>query len=68
MGIELVAKARRLRRPVAELPTIWLDRTSGVSNFKMAAWLSRYLRWYLLAFGPRLTVEELNRRTGRIPA
>jgi dolichol-phosphate mannosyltransferase len=66
MGIELVAKARRLRRPVAELPTIWLDRTAGVSNFRMASWLSRYLRWYFLAFGPRLTVEELNRRTGRM--
>ena len=66
MGIELVAKARRLRRPVAALPTIWLDRTAGVSNFKMAAWLSRYLRWYFLAFGPKLTVEELNRRTERL--
>ena len=65
MGIELVAKARRLRRPVAELPTIWLDRTAGVSNFKVAAWLSRYLRWYFLAFGPKLGPEELNRRTGR---
>jgi dolichol-phosphate mannosyltransferase len=66
MGVELVAKARRLRKPVAELPTIWLDRTSGASNFKMAAWLSRYLRWYFFAFGPKLTLEELNRRTGRI--
>lgn len=65
MGIELVAKARRLRRPVAELPTIWLDRTAGVSNFKVASWLSRYLRWYFLAFGPTLTLDELNRRTGR---
>ena len=68
MGIELVAKARRLRRPVAELPTIWLDRTAGVSNFKVATWLSRYLRWYFLAFGPKLTVEGLNRRTGRVVA
>jgi len=68
MGVELVAKARRLRRPVAELPTIWLDRTYGVSNFKVAAWLPRYLRWYLLAFGPRLSVEELHRRTGRMSA
>lgn len=63
MGIELVAKARRLRRPVAELPTIWLDRTHGVSHFRVAAWLSRYLRWYFLAFGPKLTVDELRRRT-----
>lgn len=26
IGIELVAKARRFRQPVAEIPTIWLDR------------------------------------------
>src|SRR6185437_503650 len=34
IGLELTAKARRLRRPVAEVPTIWLDRTLGESNFK----------------------------------
>ena len=32
IGIELVAKARRRRLPVAELPTIWLDRELGVSQ------------------------------------
>ncbi len=53
IGIELVAKARRYRQPVAELPTIWLDRTIGTSNFKLAAWLPRYLKWYFFAFGPR---------------
>jgi dolichol-phosphate mannosyltransferase len=53
IGIELVAKARRARLPVAELPTIWLDRAFGASNFKLTAWLPRYLRWYLYAFGPR---------------
>jgi len=65
VGIELVAKARRLRLPVAELPTIWLDRTFGVSNFKLAAWLPRYLRWYWFAFGPALTVEQVRRKTAR---
>ena len=53
IGIELVAKARRFRQPVAEVPTIWLDRAIGESNFKIAAWLPRYLRWYTYAFGPR---------------
>jgi len=53
IGIELVAKARRYRQPVAEVPTIWLDRTIGESNFKLVAWLPRYLRWYAYAFGPR---------------
>lgn len=51
MGIEMVAKARRLGLPVAELPTIWLDRTNGASNFRVRAWMPRYLRWYLYALG-----------------
>ena len=62
VGIELIAKAKRLRLPVAELPTIWLDRPLGTSNFKMAAWMPRYLRWYRFAFGPRLTATQLRER------
>ena len=54
MGLEMVAKARRHRQPVAELPTIWLDRQTGQSNFKVRAWIPRYLRWYRYAFGSRL--------------
>jgi dolichol-phosphate mannosyltransferase len=65
MGIELVAKAKRLRLPVAEIPTIWLDRAFGASNFRVAAWLPRYLRWYLFAFGPRLSLERLRAQTTR---
>jgi len=59
IGIELVAKARRLRRPVAEVPTIWLERAQGASNFKVVRWIPRYTRWYRLAFGPQLTVDQL---------
>ncbi|HVC42280.1 MAG TPA: glycosyltransferase family 2 protein [Candidatus Saccharimonadales bacterium] len=51
LGIELVAKARRLGLPVAELPTIWLDRADGTSNFQVRAWIPRYLHWYLYALG-----------------
>jgi glycosyltransferase involved in cell wall biosynthesis len=54
VGIELVAKARRRRLPVAEIPTIWLDRVVGASNFKLTSWISKYLAWYFYAFGPRL--------------
>ena len=67
IGIELVAKAKRLRRPVAEIPTIWLERAHGVSNFKVARWIPRYLFWYRAAFGPALTVEQvraLGRKSG----
>jgi dolichol-phosphate mannosyltransferase len=59
LGIEMVAKARRLVLPVAELPTIWLDRASGTSNFKVKAWIPRYLHWYLYALG--LTRDNLAR-------
>lgn len=51
IGIELVAKARRQRAFVAEVPTIWLDRDTGASNFKLMKWLPRYIHWYLHAFG-----------------
>jgi glycosyltransferase involved in cell wall biosynthesis len=62
IGIELVAKARRLRRQVAEIPTIWLERVHGTSNFKVKQWIPRYLHWYRFAFGPRLTLEQLKAR------
>jgi glycosyltransferase involved in cell wall biosynthesis len=59
IGIELVAKARRLRRPVAEIPTIWLERAQGASNFKVAKWIPRYLKWYRFAFGPELSLDAV---------
>jgi glycosyltransferase involved in cell wall biosynthesis len=68
IGLELTAKARRLRRPVAELPTIWLDRDVGESNFQLKAWIPKYLRWYRFAFGPPLTLEQVNREAARIAA
>ncbi len=68
IGLELTAKARRLRRPVAEISTIWLDRTDGDSNFELKAWIPKYLRWYRFAFGPRLSVEELKRQSAAIAA
>ena len=55
LGLEMVAKARRHRLPVAELPTIWLDRTVGAAHFRVWSWLPRYLRWDRYAFGPRLS-------------
>jgi dolichol-phosphate mannosyltransferase len=64
IGIELTAKARRMRLPVAEIPTIWLDRQAGVSTFRVAQWIPRYLHWYRFAFGRQLTAEEIRARTG----
>ena len=66
IGLELTAKARRLRRPVAELPTIWLDRSFGESRFDLRGWIPTYLRWYRFAFGPPLSVEQIHREGARI--
>lgn len=55
IGLELVAKARRRRLPVAEIPTIWLDRSFGVSNFKFSRWLPHYIKWYIYAFGSKIS-------------
>jgi dolichol-phosphate mannosyltransferase len=66
VAIELVAKARRLRRPVTEVPTVWTDRAEGDSHFRVLAWLPRYLRWYFFAFGPRLELDALRRKTRRL--
>ena len=65
IGIELTAKAKRLRLPVAEIPTIWLDRQAGMSNFKIAKWVPGYVRWYRFAFGSPLTAEQLRDRRAR---
>jgi dolichol-phosphate mannosyltransferase len=62
IGIELTAKATRLRRPVAEIPTIWLDRQLGESRFDVGRFLPSYLRWYFFAFGRRMTVTQLAAR------
>jgi dolichol-phosphate mannosyltransferase len=67
IAIELVAKARRLRRPIAELPTIWLERASGQSRFRFRAWLPAYLRWFRFAFGPRLLLDHVRSTTSDRP-
>lgn len=68
IGLELTAKAKRMGLPVAQIPTIWLERDVGVSNFKIRQWLPHYLRWYRFAFGPRLTAEQVRERARRIAA
>jgi hypothetical protein len=59
IGLELTAKATRLRLPVAEIPTIWLDRQLGESRFDLGRFMPSYLRWYFFAFGRRRTLAQL---------
>jgi hypothetical protein len=67
VGIELTAKARRLRLPVAEVPTTWTGRPGQASHFRLAAWLPHYLRWYLFAFGRPLTPAQVRAGRRRLP-
>lgn len=64
IGIELTAKARRMRLPVAELPTTWRERDSGRSRFRLIRWLPWYLRWYLYCFGGPVPDHRLERSSG----
>ncbi|GIH11540.1 polyprenol phosphate mannosyl transferase 1 (Ppm1) [Rhizocola hellebori] len=67
IGLELTAKATRLRLPVAEIPTIWLDRQLGETNFDVGRFLPSYLRWFRFAFGRRLTLEKVQSRLPAAP-
>ncbi len=51
VALELCYRAYSQGKTISELPTEWWDRTLGESNFKLWAWIPRYLRWYLLALG-----------------
>ena len=58
IGIELVAKAHRLRLPISEIPTIWIDRSIGYSRFQVAKWIPKYLRWYIFSFGSKIKKSQ----------
>jgi len=51
VGLELVAKATRQKLPIAEIPTIWIERTYGISNFNLRMSLKSYLKWYFYGIG-----------------
>ncbi|HZK80841.1 MAG TPA: glycosyltransferase [Humisphaera sp.] len=53
LAMELTVKAYARGGQVEEVPATWYDRVAGKSNFKLMAWLPKYLRWY--AYGIRHT-------------
>ena len=52
---EVIIKAYQLGFRITEVPSIWRDRTSGKSKFKLVKWLPKYAKWYLLGIWWRLT-------------
>jgi glycosyltransferase involved in cell wall biosynthesis len=53
MNLELTVKAFLGGYRIAEVPTVWRDRTAGESRFRLWKWLPSYLHWYLKAFQRR---------------
>jgi glycosyltransferase involved in cell wall biosynthesis len=47
IGLELVAKCKKLNMPISEFPTIWTERKSGKSNFRLFKWLPNYIYWFI---------------------
>ena len=60
IGLELTAKAHRRKLLIAEVPTIWIDRNFGESNFQLRKWLPHYLKWFFFAFGKKISDREAN--------
>lgn len=50
LGLELVIKGFLAGYKIFEVPTTWVDRVEGESNFKLIEWLPSYLKWYFMAF------------------
>lgn len=53
LALELTLKVHWRGWKVAEVPTVWRDRTAGQSRFRLFAWMPQYLKWYLMAMKKR---------------
>jgi len=48
-SLEIILKAHRQGYKITEIPTVWRDRISGSSNFRLREWLPNYIKWYVSA-------------------
>lgn len=46
IGMEITVKAYIQGYKITEVPSIWVERKAGKSNFKLWRWLPRYIYWY----------------------
>jgi glycosyltransferase involved in cell wall biosynthesis len=61
INLEIIVKAWRRGWRIAEVPSRWVDRTSGRSNFKLVRWLPHYLKWYFYGLAAPL-LQLVDRR------
>lgn len=57
-SMEILIKANLLGATITEVPTIWRERKTGKSKFKMLRWLPKYLNWYLWGILQRLQINR----------
>jgi dolichol-phosphate mannosyltransferase len=55
IAMELTVKAYARGYRIMEIPSVWTDRTAGVSRFRLWKWMPHYLRWYWYALCNRPT-------------
>jgi dolichol-phosphate mannosyltransferase len=58
LGLELTVKAFLNGYRIAEIPSVWRDRTEGTSRFRVLHWMPHYLKWYFYAFRPKVKAER----------
>jgi glycosyltransferase involved in cell wall biosynthesis len=66
-SLELLVKANRLKWQISEVPSQWIERKEGKSNFKVLFWFKMYLKWYFYGlatswFKKKPTPNCLNKR------
>lgn len=54
-AMEILIKANFIGFKITETPSIWKERSSGKSKFKLFKWLPRYIYWYIWGITQRLT-------------
>ena len=64
-SLELLAKCKRLKLKIFEIPARWEERSIGSSRFKILKWLPGYLKWYFYGLSTtwlRKSPEDVKKR------
>ncbi len=57
LPFELVIKAYYNGARITDIPTVWRERDTGASKFKILPLIPFYLRWYMLAITKRFQIK-----------
>jgi len=58
-GLEITVKAYLRGLRIAEIPTLWKDRSQGVSHFKIFKVAPEYIKWFFWAVWNRLKTGKI---------